>query len=136
MPGTNAKTTKVKGVQNPDPRKVFVSGLPFDVTKSDVTQMFAASCGKVVSCKLITFKDSGRCKGQAILAFDTEAAAQKALEQDGIAIDNNEAEKEVKSKEKSEQSVVTKRKSLKLSVSKVLSRALTKKRTPAVKTTQ
>ena len=123
--GSNAVSKKQndKGVTNPDSRKIFVSGLPFDVTKEDVAKLFTGSCGKILSCKLITFDDSRRCKGQAILTFENESGAQKALKQDG-----NPIEKNTHNEKDSENSPTNKRKELKLSVSKVLSRAFTKRK--------
>ena len=126
MRGSNLVSKRTKGMHKPDSRKVFVSGLPFDVAKADVTKIFA-SCGKIVSCKLITFPDSSRCKGQAILAFETESGAHKALEQDDSVIDTNTAPIEENSKFSKKVPGAGSRKELKLSVSKVLSRNLTKK---------
>jgi len=121
--GANQVAKKLKGIHNPDARKVFVSGLPFEVRAKDIEKMFA-SCGKVVHCKLLKFEDTGRCKGQAILAFETDEGARKALTLSGTVIDN-----EVPSPKKKEQkdSAATKRKELKLKVTKVLNRTVTKK---------
>ena len=122
MRGTNQVSAKHKGLADPDARKVFVSGLPFDATKAQVSQMFA-SAGRVNSCKLLTFADTKRCKGQAILAFDTLQAAQKALALSGTTIDADASATDA-----SQDSTSTKpRKELKLKVTKVLNRAVTKK---------
>ena len=82
-PGTNQPK---KGSKRPDPRKVFVSGLPFDTKHKDLQALFG-SCGKLVFGKLLTFEDSERCKGQAFLTFDTREAAQKALGMNGQSVE-------------------------------------------------
>ena len=133
--GTNQVSKKqFKGIKNPDTRKVFVSGLPFDVKIKDVEKMFTASCGPVLHCKLIKFQDTGRCKGQAYVTFTTEHGAKKALEMSGSVIQNNIDEKEdVKkgglSSSSSSSSSPKKRKELKLKVTKALNRTVTKRNT-------
>lgn len=108
--GCNQLSAKQKGLQNPDSRKVFVSGLSFDVNFKGIVEIFG-SCGKILHCKLLTFEDSKRCKGQAILSFETDQAAKKALLLNG---------KDVGSEGKNDRKLT-------LSVSKALNRALTKK---------
>ncbi len=121
--GTNHKKKKERGVNQPDSRKVFVSGLPFDVKPADVQQLFQ-KCGKVASCKLVKFGDTGRCNGQAYVAFDSDEAATNALKLSGTTIDNAKEEKKVKSKKAEVSS--PKRQELKLKISRVLNRRLTK----------
>lgn len=75
--GTNQIAKKLKGIHNPL-RKIFVSGLPFDVKQKDVQNLFQ-ECGKILHCKLVKFEDTGRCRGQAYISFETEEAARKAL---------------------------------------------------------
>ena len=117
MPGINHKSNK-NHVNEPSELKVFVSGLPFDAKAKDVRGLFA-SCGKMKHCKLLTFPDTGRCKGQAFLTFETDEAAKAAIKLSGSPINGEEDDKESKG-EKS-------RKALTLKVSKVLNRAITKK---------
>ena len=122
MRGTNQKKKKLRGLHEPDAKKVFVSGLPFDVKSKDIVGIFQPYCGstgKVVSSKLIAFKDTGRCNGQAYIFFDTEEAAAKALKASGTTIDGAEFFPEKKKNDKG-------RKELKLKVSRVLNRRLTK----------
>lgn len=116
--GTNQVAAGRDGNNAPSAKKVFVSGLFFDSKPKDVKAIFQ-SCGKVTSCKLLTFPDTGRCKGQAFLVFDTEESAKKALRLSGTKIeaDNSGKDKKGKSPVKRE---------LELKVSKVMSRAFTK----------
>jgi RNA recognition motif-containing protein len=83
-----------------DPKSLFVSGMPFGVEVAAVTGFFSKAVavrskargkslkGKsqdeaaaaVTSCKLRNFdKQGGRCNGQAVVTFATEAMAEKAL---------------------------------------------------------
>lgn len=117
IPGINHKKSN-KHVHGPSNLKVFVSGLPFDVKVKDVRQLFSA-CGNVKKCKLLTFPDTERCKGQAYLTFETEEAALEALKFNGSPIGGDNEEEGGGGK---------KRKGLTLKVSKMLSRAVTKKK--------
>ena len=121
MKGTNQKAKKYRGLNEPDAKKVFVSGLPFDVKPKDVEGMFM-SCGKVKFCKLLKFDDTGRCKGQAYITFDTEDAAKQAIKLSGTTIDNNDEGGSGKKKKKQKDQQDTKRKQLTLKVSKVVNR--------------
>lgn len=122
--GTNKKTKKLRGLHDPQAKKLFVSGLPFEVKASDVSSLFK-SCGKVVSCKLIKFGDTGRCNGQAYVTFDTDKAAEEALKLSGTMIDNGPSDDSKKSGKKSGDG--SKRKQLKLKVSKAVNRLVSKK---------
>ena len=117
MPGINHKKSN-NHVHDPSNLKVFVSGLPFDVKVKDVRQLFSA-CGNVKRCKLLTFPDTERCKGQAYLTFETSEAALEALKLNGSSIGGDNEEEPGGGK---------KRKGLTLKVSKMLSRAVTKKK--------
>lgn len=120
--GINHKKKKERGLHEPDSRKVFVSGLPFDVKISDVQQLFQ-SCGQVASCKLVKFGDTGRCNGQAYVTFGSDEAATKALKLSGTTIDSEKEEKKPKAKKADASS--PKRRELKLKISRVLNRRLT-----------
>lgn len=120
--GRNQKKKKLRGIHEPDSKKLFVSGLPFDVKPADVNSLFN-SCGKVINCKLIKFGDTGRCNGQAYVSFDCDEAASKALKLSGTIIDNGSDETPKKRGGKS--SEATKRRQLKLKVSKVVNRRAT-----------
>ena len=119
--GCNTKSKKNRGLTDPASRKVFVSGLPFDVTERGVKEYFD-KVGEVVHVKLLKFEDSQRCKGQGILTFDTDVQAKDALKLSGeIWSEKEEDGKKKKTK------VDKEGKELRLKVSKVLNRFVTKK---------
>jgi hypothetical protein len=134
--GANKKKKKDRGVHDPDSKKVFVSGLPFEANAKKVEDFFSTThnCGIVSCVGLIKFDDSKRCNGQAYVTFNTDEGAKLALELTGITInaaelssDVNDAKKKKKNgKEGEESDVVVKRKELKLKVSKVRNRNETK----------
>jgi hypothetical protein len=123
MKGINNKRKKERGIHEPDSRKVFVSGLPFEIKVTDVQQIFNG-CGEVVSCKLLKFNDTGRCNGQAYVSFKTDEAASKAIKLSGTMVNNTEDDS--KKKKKSKDASATKRRELKLKISRVLNRRKTK----------
>jgi hypothetical protein len=122
--GTNKKAKKLRGLHAPEPKKVFVSGLPFEVKPADVSNIFQ-SCGTVASCKLLKFGDTGRCNGQAYVTFDTDKAAEEALKLSGTMIDNAPSDDSKKKGKKSAEG--EKRKQLKLKVSKAVNRNVSKR---------
>jgi len=130
MKGTNHVAKKLRGIHAPDDRKVFVSGLAFDMKKRDVELIFK-DCGTIELCKLLTFPDTGRCKGQAYVTFDCEASAKKAMKLSGTTIANNEDEQKSTKRKKKQQESPNKRKELKLKVTKVLPRTVTKSKNAA-----
>ena len=105
---------------------MFVSGLPFDVKSIHVEELFS-TCGKVANCKLIKFEDTGRCKGQAYIAFETEEAAQMALKLSGTTVNAEKLVGKKDGKKKKQPSTSLPKKDLKLSVSKMLNRRVTKR---------
>ena len=132
MRGTNKKKKKERGVNDPDSKKVFVSGLPFDVHVKAVEDFFSITknCGTVAFVRLVKFADTKRCNGQAYISFDTDAGAQNAIRLSGTTLDSEALTsssdgKNSKKKWKDGESPV-KRKELKLKVSKVLNRRKTK----------
>ena len=90
--------------------------------KRDVELLFK-ECGNVVHCKLLIFPDTGRCKGQAYVTFDSDLSAKKAIKLSGTIIANNDEKPQKKQKKESSK----KRKELKLKVTKVLNRIVTSK---------
>ncbi|HAZ07427.1 MAG TPA: RNA-binding protein [Elusimicrobia bacterium] len=58
-------------------KKMFVGGLPYDVTESRLTAMFAVH-GKVVSAKVIMDRETGRSKGFGFVEMSTDAEAEAA----------------------------------------------------------
>ena len=123
--GINNKRKKERGIHEPDSRKIFVSGLPFEIKAADVQQLFIG-CGEVSSCKLLKFNDTGRCNGQAYVSFTTDEAASKAIKLSGTIV-NNAADDSKKKKKKANDTPASKRLELKLKISRVLNRRKTKK---------
>jgi len=128
MRGVNQKSKRTRGLHDPDEKKIFVSGLPFEAKRKDVELLFNKDNNNtLVQCKLLTFPDTGRCKGQAYLTFDSVESAKEALKLNGTiippaTIDNDNNDKRKKSKESS-----STRKELRLIVSKMLNRNTTKR---------
>ena len=120
--GTNLVAKKLRGIHHPDAKKVFVSGLPFEMKNQDVEGLFKG-CGSIAQCKLVTFPDTGRCKGQAFISFDTDEGAKQALKLSGQELQNEPAQKPKKGKK---QMPEPSKKTLKLKVTKVLNRIQTK----------
>ena len=59
--------------------KLFVGGLPFDVTEDQLHEMFTAF-GQVASAKLITDRDTGRSKGFGFVEMPNDTEAQTAIQ--------------------------------------------------------
>lgn len=119
-PGTNQVKKKLRGINDPSSRKVFVSGLPFDCKGKDVELYFEKEmkCGKVVHCKLLVFEDTKRCKGNGFLTFESDEGAKKALKLNGTKFSLGKEDKKAGNK---------KTKELRLGVKKVLNRTQTKR---------
>ena len=145
MPGTNQVSRKKRGLHDPLETKLFVSGLPFDSTVHTVTELFTSHHQReqhaqgtaatttttnnnkepavvVVHCKLIQFADTKRCKGQAFVTFATPAAAHHAMTLNGTMVIPSSSSSKTATKTN-----VGTTKELKLKITKVLNRALTKK---------
>lgn len=130
MKGTNQVSASGHD-QAPSAKKVFVSGLPFDAKATDIKNMFSKECqGTVTSLKLLKFPDTGRCKGQAFVVFDTEESASKALRMSGtkvsstILAEDSSPKKSTKKKGKEP----APDKELELKVTRVQNRSVTKAR--------
>ncbi|MFC1727343.1 RNA recognition motif domain-containing protein [Patescibacteria group bacterium] len=59
-------------------KRLFVGGLPFAVTSSQLEEIFS-KFGKVTSCDVITDKYSGQSKGFGFVEFDDDKAADEAI---------------------------------------------------------
>ena len=76
--------------------KLFVGNLPFSFNDQSLGDAFA-TCGNVVSAKVITDRDTGRSRGFGFVEMSTDEEAQKAIDQmngaecDGRQINVNEA---------------------------------------------
>jgi len=127
QPGTNQIKRTLRGVHDPSSRKVFLSGLPFEAKGKEIENYFekAMKCGKVVHCKLLTFDDTKRCKGNGFVTFETDEGARNALKLNGTIFPYDEEPK--KGDKKGADKAI--KKELKLGVRKVLNRTLTRKPT-------
>ena len=128
MKGTNQVSASGHD-QAPSAKKVFVSGLPFDAKATDIKNMFSKECqGTVTSLKLLKFPDTGRCKGQAFVVFDTEESASKALRMSGTKVSSTilaEDSSPKKSSKKNDKEPAP-NKELELKITRVQNRSVTK----------
>ena len=62
--------------------KIYVGNLPYSTTEADLEQTFSAY-GNVTEAKLIMDRETGRSKGFAFVTFDSDSAAQSALDFNG-----------------------------------------------------
>lgn len=59
-------------------KRLFIGGLPFSVTNSQLEEMFS-QFGKVVSADVITDKYSGRSKGFGFVEMENDEEADEAI---------------------------------------------------------
>lgn len=77
-------------------KKLYVGNLPFSATDQILLDTFS-QVGTVVSAKVITDRDTGRCKGFGFVEMASDAEAQEAItkfngaDYEGRAINVNEA---------------------------------------------
>jgi cold-inducible RNA-binding protein len=62
--------------------KLYVGNFPYSVDETQLRGIFA-QYGDISDLKLIMDRDTGRPKGFGFITFATQAAAEKALEQNG-----------------------------------------------------
>ncbi len=60
-------------------KKLFVGGIPYTVTSSQLEEIFS-KFGKIVSCDVITDRYSGQSKGFAFVEMENDKEADKAIE--------------------------------------------------------
>lgn len=60
-------------------KKLFVGGLPYEVTESQLKTLFAA-CGTVSSAKVIMDRETGKSKGFGFVEMSTDEEAKAAIE--------------------------------------------------------
>ncbi|KAJ4770715.1 RNA-binding protein 39 [Rhynchospora pubera] len=63
-------------------KKVYVGGIPYYSTEDDIKSFFEG-CGTVTDIDCMTFPETGKFRGIAILTFKTELAAKRAISLDG-----------------------------------------------------
>ncbi len=59
-------------------KKLFVGGLPYSVTSSQLEEMFS-KFGKIVSCDVISDRYSGQSKGFAFVEMENDKEADEAI---------------------------------------------------------
>ncbi|KAI3937955.1 hypothetical protein MKX01_027882 [Papaver californicum] len=62
--------------------KVYVGGIPYYSTEDDIRSFFE-SCGTITELECMSFPDTGKFRGIAMISFKTDAAAKRALALDG-----------------------------------------------------
>ncbi len=60
-------------------KKLFVGGIPYTVTSSQLEEMFS-KFGKIISCDVITDRYTGQSKGFAFVEMEDDGAAGEAIE--------------------------------------------------------
>jgi len=78
--------------------KLYISGLPFEFTTRELRSYLKSKCGEddhkfIRYCKLLIFKDSKRCNGQAEVVLQNEDAVNKVLKLHGTILDRGKKEK-------------------------------------------
>jgi hypothetical protein len=126
--GVNKNEKQLRGVHDPSEKKLFVSGLPFEATVGYVKKLFESKSGIAPTfVKLVKFKDSERCRGQAYLSFASEADAKMAAQKmDGQDIIQSSTNPAATAKDGAENRP---KKNLKLAVTSVRNRFVTSKKT-------
>jgi RNA recognition motif-containing protein len=59
-------------------KKLYVGNLPFNTTEDELKSIFE-ECGKVISAKIITDRETGRSKGFAFVEMNTPEEAIEAI---------------------------------------------------------
>ncbi|XP_020273468.1 protein gar2-like isoform X2 [Asparagus officinalis] len=77
-----SETQKLIKIDESETKKVYVGGIPYYSSEDDIRSFFEG-CGTVTEMDCMTFPESGKFRGIAILTFKTEAAAIRALALDG-----------------------------------------------------
>ncbi|KAI0509867.1 hypothetical protein KFK09_010464 [Dendrobium nobile] len=72
----------VQKVDESEVKKVYVGGIPYYSSVDDIRSFFE-DCGTVTEVDCMTFPETGKFRGIAILSFKTEGAAKRALALDG-----------------------------------------------------
>jgi len=60
-------------------KRLFVGGLPYSVTSSQLEEMFS-KFGSIVSCDVIIDRESGRSKGFGFIEMENDKEADEAIE--------------------------------------------------------
>lgn len=61
-------------------KKLFIGNLPWSIDSEQLNEIFS-KFGKIVEAVVITERHSGRSKGFGFVEYETEEAAQKAVDE-------------------------------------------------------
>ncbi|KAI9596360.1 hypothetical protein BDF19DRAFT_438858 [Syncephalis fuscata] len=79
MDGARPRGNQRQRQANPPAVTLFVGNLPFDATKIDMQKLFSPF-GKLRKVRLMTFEDTGKCKGFAYIDYMELESAKAAVE--------------------------------------------------------
>ncbi len=65
---------------------VFISGLPYDTTQTQLEEIFGLECGDIVSTFFPCFQDTGRSRGYAHICYKNRSGFAKALRLNGTTL--------------------------------------------------
>jgi cold-inducible RNA-binding protein len=65
-----------------EPNKIFVGGLKYETTESDLLEVFS-NYGTVINVRIVKDQDTGKSKGFGFITFASPDHASKSLELDG-----------------------------------------------------
>lgn len=65
------------------PRRVYVGGMPYSSSESDIREYWGY-CGEIEELDMLTFPDSGKFRGIVFITFKEEKGCNAALECDGV----------------------------------------------------
>jgi hypothetical protein len=74
-----AKTVLGLTMQEDDPLKLFVGGLPWALTSDDLREVFA-EFGSITEANVVYDRETGRSRGFGFVAFTEEASASSAVQ--------------------------------------------------------
>lgn len=66
-------------------KKIYVGNLSYNISQDDLSDFFS-KFGDITETKLISDFETGRSKGFAFIEFETQEAAQNALEANGTEL--------------------------------------------------
>jgi heterogeneous nuclear ribonucleoprotein A1/A3 len=76
--GSYGRSSHAAGQTSATSASVFVGGLAFSATEDDLRQALSAA-GRIVSCRIVTDRDTGRSKGFGFVDFESEGDRDNAI---------------------------------------------------------
>nr|XP_042906883.1 heterogeneous nuclear ribonucleoprotein 27C isoform X2 [Parasteatoda tepidariorum] len=80
-----------KNKKGPNPGKVFLGGLPPDITETDIRSAMARY-GKVTQVSIMCDQETKKCRGFGFLSFDSEDSIDKACAERFVIINGKQVE--------------------------------------------